>query len=100
MPRETSALSPDLVYPRKHLNGSDWKRLSLQYRKAYAAINNALAALSAVDFHLRDYYVISNDAYYQALSFRERQFDDLTRIRAELYAHLENATEQDPKALD
>jgi hypothetical protein len=99
MPRENSAAT-GLALPRKHLNGGNWERLTRQYHDAYAAINTAFRVLSFIDFHARDYYIIDDEAFLKAQAVRDRQFDDLSRIRAELLAHVENGLEQDPTALD
>ncbi len=74
--------------PMIHLNGSSAESLEKQYLEAMLALDAAIEKFNKIDFHGRDYYVISPDAYEKARVTRAEQSLKLTAVIEYLERHI------------
>lgn len=90
MATQTEASFP---LPRIHLNGTGRAMLIEGYMKAHDTVEAAETALAEIEFHARDYYVISDDAFVKARAKRAEMFAKLQEVQAYLEQHLEAIAE-------
>lgn len=76
--------------PVIHLNGNSRETLLKDYFQAYKAAKAALVAFMDIDFHARDYYVISDEAYGKAKEERFQHAEHLRDLIAYLEEHVES----------
>lgn len=77
-----------LTLPSIHLNGTSRKMLREDYTKAYHALIEFRDAFQAIEFNARDYYVQGPDAFNQARTERDAQFQRIGDLMSYLEAHL------------
>lgn len=82
-------------FPTIHLNGTSGDELLTGYQAAYDAVDAAVAALAAVEFNARDYYVNTDpDAYAKARKERTRQLQRLREVQVYCEWHVCSLDEQ------
>ena len=82
------------VLPLIHMNGNDGERLLKQYRVAMRSIAKSREDLSDIEFHMRDYYPMGEEACRKARSQREVIFQKMRDIEKYLEEHAFNISEQ------
>ena len=70
--------------PYIHINGTSPESLRKQYLDAWEAVDHAIAAVSAIETHDRDYYPISNEAGPEAREEKRARLVKLETIKSEL----------------
>jgi hypothetical protein len=82
----------DLVLPTIHLNGTGAETLWRQYQEARYAIGNAMNLIQSMEFHPRDYHLVSG-AWDKAVKQMSARLEQLQRISDE-FAEIENHIEE------
>lgn len=77
-----------IILPTIHSNGSSAKSLTEDYCQARRAVGEAITALKAVDFNVRDYYVHPDPAAWtQAVSQHDDIYEHLLDAFNALHQH-------------
>jgi len=80
--------TPSFRLPSFHLNGNSPKALGGEYLQALNTLNEFREKFAAVEFHPRDYYTISDEAFNEARSHRRAVLDHINAIDSYLQAHV------------
>ena len=73
------------VLPTIHINGTSAQDLTDGYTQARRAAQDAMTALSQVEFNSRDYYPQGQMAWLDAVRERQELFNKLSQVSAALY---------------
>ena len=73
-----------ILFPRIHNNGSDGYTLLGYVSSAIASLRQSIAQLQKTEPHARDYYVIGENAYADALHEYAERFAKMTSVLKEL----------------
>jgi hypothetical protein len=79
--------NPEMQLPLIHLNGNSGQKLGNQYFEALKALQQFEEAFQAIEFHLRDYYPLGDEAWLKARAQRQVQWTNIGSIRQYLDAH-------------
>lgn len=82
------------VYPMVHMNGTGKRMLMNDYKKALKDCKHAIDSLREVEFHERDYYVISPSAFESAKRERIEMFKRLEEVKTYIEQHIVNVYRQ------
>lgn len=74
--------------PTIHLNGTSRERLQCDYLMAYETLQLAYRHFLRIEFHARDYYIVSEDAYNRARTERDTMRAHFGALQKYLEAHL------------
>lgn len=77
-----------LTLPTVHMNGTPARMLLEGYDTAMEKLQDAMDAMSAIEFNARDYYVQGSDAFEKA---REEKFARMAKLQA-VYDELQEIT--------
>lgn len=88
---------PNVVFPTIHLNGNEGRKLGNQYWDAVKALDRLRDSFSDIEFHARDYYVQSDQAFKTAQLQRQEIFNQINAIREYLEAHASHCFESAAK---
>ena len=86
-----------MIKPTIHLNGTHPQDLADGYVAALRAVNDAIDAVSNVEFNARDYYVHGPDAWKQAVKEMRERVVVLEKLSAEfldLASHCQDAADE------
>lgn len=73
-----------MTLPTVHLNGTSAEVLFETYRNAWNKVQEARAALFAVEFHPRDYYPQGEEAFKKAREEMGQRMDALELVAGDL----------------
>lgn len=79
--------NPSIQFPLIHMNGNNGTKLGLQYLEALKALQEFEKAFEAIEFHSRDYYPLSDEAWLKARAQRQTQWANIGSIRQYLDTH-------------
>lgn len=89
---------PSVRCPLVHLNGTGVESLMVQYTEVAHNCRDTLKSLEAASPHGRDYYLLGDGAYTQAVKEHEARIAAIRKVLDEVNAIAENISAQRDQA--
>lgn len=79
-----------MTFPQIHINGTSRETLFLGYQNASDKLREFITAWQAIEFNVRDYYPMGDDAFSAAANMRQEMETKIRDVKVYLDAHVEH----------